>query len=144
MRSANGCHASPGTRVAYGAVADDLLYRYARPSSLGPGGIELATSGETVAPEPYLRGFLERPDEGAAAMPCVERTRLHAPPGSAAHGDLDPVVTREPGALRCESLSAGAACTRASTSHVKGRLSRRSRRGRSTSTSTRRCAAGDP
>ena len=90
-------------------MADDLLYRYARPSSLGPGGMELATSGETVAPEPYFRGFLERPDQGAAAMLCVARvarTRFYVPPGSAARGDLDPVVTSEPGALRFESLSA--------------------------------------
>jgi hypothetical protein len=41
-------------------------------------------------------------------MPCVARTRLHTPPRNAARRDLDPVVTREPGALRRESL--GACC----------------------------------
>ena len=90
-------------------MAAELVYRYARPSSLGADGMELATSGETVVAEPYFRGVLENPDEGAAALLCVARvarTRYYVPPGSAARGDRDPVVTSEPGALRFESFSA--------------------------------------
>ena len=71
--------------------------------------MSLATSGETVAETPYFRGFVERPDQAAAALLCVARvarTRFYVPPGSAARGDLDPVVTSEPGALRFESFSA--------------------------------------
>ena len=89
-------------------MAAELVYRYARPSPVDDGGMRLATSGETAA-EPYFHGFLERPDQGAAALLCVARvarTRFYVPPGSNARGDRDPVVTSEPGALRFESFSA--------------------------------------
>ena len=90
-------------------MAAELVYQYARPSSVGPEGLALATSAPDRAPEPYFRGFLERPDMSSAALLCVARvarTRFYVPPGSAARGLADPVVTSEPGALRFESFSA--------------------------------------
>ena len=90
-------------------MAAELVYRYARPSSVGPEGLALATSASEQAPEPYFRGFLERPDMSSAALLCVARvarTRFYVPPGSSARGLADPVVTSEPGALRFESFSA--------------------------------------
>jgi len=88
-------------------MAAELLYRYARPSAAGPGGLELATSSEHEAGL-YFRGFLERPDMSAAALLCVgrvARTRFYVPPGSAGRADTDPVVTSETGGLRFESFS---------------------------------------
>ena len=90
-------------------MAAELVYSYVRPSTVSASGMQLVTSGETEVAEPYFRGFLERPDQGAAALLCVARvarTRFYVPPGSAARGDRDPVVTSEPGALRFESFSA--------------------------------------
>jgi hypothetical protein len=84
----------------------ELVYSYARPSAVGPDGIALTTS----APQPYFRGFLERPDMAATALLCVARvarTRFYVPPNTSARGGLtDPVVTSESGTLRFESFSA--------------------------------------
>jgi SWIM zinc finger len=90
-------------------MAAELVYQYARPSSVGPDGLSLATSAGDEAPGLYFRGFLERPDMSSAALLCVARvarTRFYVPPGSSARGLADPVVTSEPGALRFESFSA--------------------------------------
>ncbi len=90
-------------------MAAELVYRYARPSALGPEGLALATSAREQVAGAYFRGFLERPDMSAAALLCVARvarTRFYLPPGSSARGLADPVVTSEPGALRFESFSA--------------------------------------
>jgi hypothetical protein len=90
-------------------MATELVYRYPRESSVGPEGFALATSSEVWAPAPYFRGFLERPDMGAAALLCVARvarTRFYVPPGSSGRGVTDPVVTSESGSLRFESFSA--------------------------------------
>jgi SWIM zinc finger len=90
-------------------MAAELVYRYARPSSIGHAGLVLATSASVQVPEPYFRGFLERPDMSSAALLCVARvarTRFYVPPGGNARGLADPVVTSETGALRFESFSA--------------------------------------
>jgi SWIM zinc finger len=87
----------------------ELVYRYARPSTLGSDGLTLATSGPDAAPEPYFRGFIERPDMAGSALLCVARvarTRFYVPPNASARGLNDPVVTSEPGGLRFESFSA--------------------------------------
>ena len=89
-------------------MAAELVYRYARPSSLDADGLALATSAPEVAPGTYFRGFLERPDMGAAALLTVSRvarTRFYTPPNSLARAFTDPVVTSEPGGLRFESFS---------------------------------------
>jgi hypothetical protein len=90
-------------------MATELVYRYARPSALGPHGLDLATSGTEAAAGTYFRGFLEHPDAAAAALLSVARvarTRFYVPPGSNARGGNDPVVTSESGWLRFESFSA--------------------------------------
>ena len=86
-------------------MTTELVYQYARPSTVDADGIALSTS--TV--EPYFRGFVERPDMAAAALLSVgrvARTRYYVPPGSSGRAACDPVVTSEPGALRFESFSA--------------------------------------
>lgn len=110
-------------RSVRSAIAAELVYRYARPSTVDASGMRLVTSGESAVAEPYFRGFVERPDQGAAALLCVARvarTRFYVPPGSAARGDRHPVVTSEPGALRFRASAPAAACTRASTSRPRG------------------------
>ena len=89
-------------------MATELVYRYARESSVGPDGLALATSAAEAPAGLYFRGFLERPDMGATALLCVARvarTSFYTPPGSASRRFTDPVVTSEPGALRFESFS---------------------------------------
>jgi hypothetical protein len=89
-------------------MATELVYEYARPSSVDADGFQLATFAPGQSPTPYFRGFLERPDMSAAALLTVARvarTRFYAPAGSAPRRWTDPVVTSEPGALRFESFS---------------------------------------
>ena len=89
-------------------MATEMVYRYARPSTAGREGVALATSGLERPPEPYFRGFLERPNMAATALLCVARvarTQFYVPPNAAARALADPVVTSEPGSLRFESFS---------------------------------------
>ena len=86
-------------------MSTELVYRYARPSTVGADGFALATSDA----ETYFSGFLERPEMAAAALLSVgrvARTRFYVPPNSNGRGFTDPVVTSESGTLRFESFSA--------------------------------------
>jgi hypothetical protein len=92
------------------AMAVELLYRYARPSTVGDDGVALATDG-LLDPTVFFDGFVESPDQAAVALLTVARvarTRFYETPNviAARIAAADPVVTSGPTALRFESFSA--------------------------------------